>query len=463
MTSSKIGIHLLIPILLFLVTLQYYSFRNKVVNLPLHADEMVWVGRGFYLDVFLKGDVFNPLWRTEKIDGDPRLSSYLFGAWIYPRYLHERTQGSTMLDYMAQNYVINSWYIPGGLDGKIDPIPLTPQRTMIEWDNYRDKNFEKEHLYSEYGEDIQLGIDLIQHARGMSALFLAGSVIVFYFILIRLFGNPILAILLSVLYGFSELIITSGLAANTEGFFLFFFLLAILGSLHIVLKDARSYRWYVALGIILGCLNQIKLNGIIVAVVFNVCFIILKLFGKLSKANVKRLVITNIIFVVVNVGLNPTAYYQPLKFTHFQYAWTLELAKAQTTWFPYQHLDTLTKRVSSIDQALFPPQYYPKYGINSQWFYSQSYNGIVKTFAGLGIVSLLLHLVFLRESSIFKAHFVVIIVVLATVGSLLLSYVLAWPRYLVHLVPVVLISIGYSVNGLSYAVKQFFRILYAKT
>lgn len=460
MIRARFFTYLLIPLLLFCSFFVYYQSQRSVTNLSIRADEIVWVGRSLYFDLLIRGDVKNPLWQTEGIDGDPRLTSYLYGMSLYPKYLKERESGLSMTDFLVDHYLVNFWYIPVD-QREIVTVPLSSNRTRIEWDGYADQSSQiKVNMTEKYGSDISKGISLIEKARITSSVFLAMSCVLFYFIVVLLMNNSVLALLLSFFYGFSRLLFYSGLVATTESFLMFFSLLSLLWMYIVLLKQKKNYWYFIGLGFIIACTNQIKLNGIVLLLLFNAIFISLKVVNRLFRIPWKSMIIVNIIFVICTIAFNPSSYEHPIRFTLFQYSWTHTIAKEQQESYPGIRLITTRDRIENMNFYFFEAKHK---SLDIQWLENFEFAETLKYLIIIGLMNLGYIIVLKIKSEQFIVHFSFLLTLLIVFLSLLWSYMLAWDRYLVQLVPLSWICVGYGVNGLFSLLKKGLVFCYEKT
>lgn len=80
----KLVKYILIPVLLFIVFLNYYSKIYKTIPV-VYWDEEEWVSHGYFFEMLINGEIDNPLWKEPHLD--TLLTSYVNGAAIYKDYL----------------------------------------------------------------------------------------------------------------------------------------------------------------------------------------------------------------------------------------------------------------------------------------------------------------------------------------------------------------------------------------
>ncbi|MCX7820157.1 MAG: phospholipid carrier-dependent glycosyltransferase [Brevinematales bacterium] len=104
--------------------------------------------------------------------------------------------------------------------------------------------------------------------RFASTLFGMLSVIVIFFIFLKIFDNQLYALFFSFLYLFDNAITMHSRSAMLEGIQLFFVLLSIFYFLKILEKNKRNLKEYFLLGIFSGLAISVKLNSAIVLLLF---------------------------------------------------------------------------------------------------------------------------------------------------------------------------------------------------
>ena len=94
---------------LIAITLGFF-YLGVVGRIPVsYWDEMIWVGRSYFVDYYLKGNLSSPVWQSIPSYDQPKLGEYMYGLWIYPRFLYEKAVGKTSaVDYPV--YLINQGF-----------------------------------------------------------------------------------------------------------------------------------------------------------------------------------------------------------------------------------------------------------------------------------------------------------------------------------------------------------------
>lgn len=104
--------------------------------------------------------------------------------------------------------------------------------------------------------------------RFFPVVFVAFGAVLFYLILLRISKKPFLSFLFSFFYLFDNAIIVHSRSAMLEGIQIFFILGAIFCGLKIIDKGKSSIKDYVVMGLWVGATVSVKLNGLILALLF---------------------------------------------------------------------------------------------------------------------------------------------------------------------------------------------------
>lgn len=442
---------LVIPLIIFLLASVYYSYKVTRLNSLYFYDEAAWIGRSYVFELLVNGDMDNDLWKTEKVDGDPKIPAYIYGMAIYPSYLKEKLikgGGYDMVQYLIDHNIYQRRFMNEKSRLKYDPYVT---EKFIYW---HDDGVSISSLLSRYGEGLRKTVDLIFLARTASVLVSSATLIIIYLLYLKLFGGLIIPLLLTVLYGLSSLISTYSTIAYSEGVYMLFFNIALLTITLYFSGIRRKGIFLIVFATAAAFLNQTKLNGIIlllsVLLVVNLDLIASKY--DLKKLYIKNFVIVHI-FIVIYIVLNPMLYRDPVNNMLFQYKWTNKISKAQIKgawsgdWLP-----TVKKRFDYINN-----------------YFSSANNRGIKPSVPVGGKKAVSLLLFLAIIGFFRAAYILIrsrrispetavfILGLLTYTALLFYFALAWERYLVSLVPFIFYLVGQGMILLgqmaSYALK----------
>lgn len=76
-------------------------------------DEYAWIGRSYYFDFLIKGDIHNFHWQSYYAVNQPKLAEYLYGALLYPKFLSQKEYyDNDYIKFLIDNnfYEITSTY-----------------------------------------------------------------------------------------------------------------------------------------------------------------------------------------------------------------------------------------------------------------------------------------------------------------------------------------------------------------
>lgn len=144
--------------------------------------------------------------------------------------------------------------------------------------------------------------------RLFPALFALFNGLLFFFILYFIIKNRFLAFLFSSLYLFDNAMIVHSRAAMLESIQMFFILASVLYFLYMVLNGKLKLSNYLILSLLIGLNVSVKLNGLIMVLLFVYLFIteykesFLKVLGKIS-AGFGMIVIVFILIMYIHVSL----------------------------------------------------------------------------------------------------------------------------------------------------------------
>ena len=153
-------------------------FYLGVINrIPIsYWDEMIWVGRSYFVDFYIKGDFDSRIWQTNESYDQPKLGEYAYGLWIYPKYLYEKTfSNADNLDF--QSYLINHglYFIDESFVDKYKDYFLKklPDIVIVNATENGDRNY----YLQTYGQKVLPTLDLVAYARIINILWLVLAVV----------------------------------------------------------------------------------------------------------------------------------------------------------------------------------------------------------------------------------------------------------------------------------------------
>ena len=214
----------LIPLVIFLIFIFFYLLVQKNITVS-YYDEMIWTGRSYFFDFFIRKDFKNNIWKPPESSDQPKLGEYLYGAWLYKDYLIDRINNPE-LDY-------SKFLIKNGLYNQNLSETSQFQETDDGTSNY---------YLQKYGVESLKTINFIYKARKINVFLLAGAVITGYYIFVVLNGNVVPALIFSFMYGLNNLLINTSLKAHSEALFILLFNLSLLNMLlYFIKKNQHKY------------------------------------------------------------------------------------------------------------------------------------------------------------------------------------------------------------------------------
>lgn len=453
---KKILKKLIIPLVIFFLFFSQYKAKATDINSLYLYDEYAWIGRGFYFELLLKNDFENDLWKTHKIDGDPKLASYLYGMSIFPSY--RRNKINKDKDYDMVRYLIDKNLYARGFLNKTAQLKYNKfiDKEFINW-HPKDANGQTlEYLLNKYGKNFQETVNLIIEARMGAVFFLSLSAVLTYWLGILVFNNIFIAILASLSYGFSSLVVTYGVVAYSESLYLFLtnFCLIILT---LLFSGKTTLRWFklIIFAITAALLNQTKLNGLLM-----ICFYTLLngiyFIKDFKKALIEFFLVINIFFLFY-ILTNPFLFGNPVQNIIFQYQWTRKVTESQLKGgWSSDSLPDIGSRLNYIGKYLFKNTSHDQLSLlikdNN---IKTAFIKLLNTLFSLGLVLTMLQL----KKNLKSAKSIFLIISLLSFISMLFYLSLAWERYLINLIlPIFLITgqgILYSIDFIKYLKLKF--------
>lgn len=432
MSMKAIILYFLAPLIIFLIFLNYYS--RIVPKIPLqHYDEYEWIARSYFFDLFIKGDFANPLWSDYRGYEQAKLGEYYYGLLLYPTYLKEKERkGNSTYRYwqfLADHYFFS-------LSGKEYEDYKIRIPNFINW-RYYDSDIVLL-LTDKYGSNFSKISDLIFKARRVNVWVTALTVIVVYFIGLKVSG-PLIAVLGSLLYGFNKLIIESSLIAHSEVLFLLFLNIGVYLLLLIFDKKRENNKVnllfdkrIMLFSLIVTLCSATKLNGFMLLIFF----LFLSLFPQIIK-NTKKVILNITIVITLTFSffliLNPFLYSDPLRNFGLMLNLRLKIVQGQTREYTDTFLPSFKSRLVKIYTRFLDPTRTENF--NTPYFLRKDsifYNSFSSFFFVLGVFSALLK--FAKEKNNHRPIKIVTIIFFLTQFIMGWYLVLDWSRYYVQLV-----------------------------
>lgn len=434
----------IVPIALFISLVTYYVPYSQKIPIS-YWDEMLWVGRSYFIVPYIQGNFHSSLWRTYRSYDQPKLTEYAFGLWLYPIYVRQ-------MEASAQSFEYAHFLIRNGFNEVIDEAAgniriayLNSQKSSrVPQINEGEKGSSSEYI-AKYGLGALKPIALIHHSRILNVILLSGAITVAYFMVLQFMGF-IPAILFSIFYGFNTLIITTGIMAHSEALFLFTFNAAFL--FMCLYFSRRKVSYLLAFSLFAGLCMSTKLNGIAVAVFFLIFNSMVFIFNQ--KKTLHHFIagfFPLFISLVIFIWLNPFTYPDPIKNTLYMFDSRMKTALLQSNDSSNQSLSSPQMRMRAVFQNFYieAPQY------NSLIFFNISYkNQYYAPCLFILFVFGFLHSLFLA----FRKNIFHILFVSSFIFQLMaMSYylIINWDRYFV-LLPVFFIL--FQLNGLYLMLKH---------
>lgn len=437
---------ILLTISLVLFSISFWAYKSKALSgdALYFYDEHAWVGRSFYVELILKGDFNNPLWKTYLIDGDPKIAPYVYGLALFPDYISaKRTMGESydMVKYLIDNNIYERRFINPELRQKYDEYA---DSHILRWKLKDADGLSFNYLIGEYGESFQKTVAVIMKARLAAVSFLSLSVVLVYLMALYLNKNQIASVLAAFIYGSSSLVFAYGSIAYTEVFFLFFTVLGLLVFLKICQSPKTSDLLLIVFGMIIALANHSKLNGILLLgppLIIATKNIILSP-QKSILIELRKILIVSASLLIFYVAIDPFIYSNPVRNIAFQYDWTYKITKfQQSSLWSDESLLTIGERLRYIDRYLFQNT---NRGFRPYFMTEvpQGYLMVLKALFVLGL-SGYVHDAYKKNKKSGSIYFLAMFGVYFI--SILFYLLLAWERYLINLLPFLAIAVSKGV------------------
>lgn len=394
-----------IIIAFFLFLILTFLYTHYINRLGYHADEYEWVGRSYYLNLVLTGDMDNLLWDSHFSYDHPKLTYFLFGAVLYPDFL---VSGShTYIDFLGKYniYQIDYFRMPAW------------KEVQKEFDKINLGYMTLDNCDSSYCQSIPL----IHKVRLLSVFFLVSAGILVYFIA-RLLSGIFISILITLYWSTHIVIVLWGLSATGEAVFLFFFNLGLFVLFLLLGSGKYSLLDMTILGSILSLGFSTKIHGVVLFMLSGglIFFDLLKqrLTSRLKNIEsiVKPLLWMSFIFCVVIVLINPYLWLNPISKTKKMIDHRMTSAQKQQVSFPQDALYNPQQRVIGIYENL-----YANSGDNSIIHIIRT--RLLLFFTGIGIVALFKE----RTRNVISIYFLIFAFLIT--GFISWFLLLDWQRY----------------------------------
>ncbi len=438
LTSKK---ELLWGIVLAALLLIFYIYVYKLIPVS-YYDEPLWIGRGYFFDLFLHGDFTNPLWRSDDGIDQPKLMELLYGFELYPNYLRYKQQAKNShkdyLTYLIDQNLYDAFNLKDEPSlAKYRAYQLS-KKDYIRWDNSTEGN-ERDYIL-QYGESFRKTFETIITARRINIIFLTAAGVALYALALKYF-YIIPSLLIAASFGFNSLVIDVSLHAHAEALFIALFIVSVY--LMVVHFSAKvfSARMNILCALCIGLCTTTKLNGIMLIgfyVIFTLFRFVLKPFKNNITENIKYAVsLVSILLLVIElvIVLNPSTYSNPIFGIWKLYTHRWETALGQGALDSKDYLVTYGQRFASIYDAYFNSNRVMTF--NSMYLFrnfpvNPIINIINLSLFTIGIVSFAIRNGSVRTPSVYvRICFISIMIVTVVITT---SYLmLSWQRYYIQI------------------------------
>lgn len=439
--AAKILPLFLIPYVLFFALLLSYSAYSKTVPIS-YWDEVGWTGRGYFFDLFIRGDFENILWKSSRAYDQPKLTEYVIGAWLYPTYLKFKTgstKPTTYMEFMMKNglYEFEDSYVD-------TYAAYSHDFRKIEYDPEMSGSVDQ--WVAKYGIDILKPLTLILSVRSLNIILLTLAVVCVYFLILP-FGGTWFALAVTLAYGYNNLIVETGVMAQSEALFLLCFNTALL-CMSTYFQKKHRLMYLLLFSVSTGLCISTKYNGGMLLLIFaglNVIYLKRKIFG------MRHILLTATPFIisfVMFILLNPFTYSSPLANTHFMLNSRVEIASHQNSWNTDRSLPTFVGRAKRIIYHFYSPNQIGLYN-STKFFqhftYTSLYSFLVMVLCGIGIADAIARARQKQFSAVMLLWSFVMVFTLMCMYVLLDIY-----RYYI---PIVLFILVFQTSGLIVAIR----------
>lgn len=423
----------LIAAILFLVFFSFYLYR--LPSQPLvRWDELFWIGKSYFFELMIKGDIKNELWQSVFSYDQPKLGELLFGAYFYPQYLTYK-QKIAQPDYAYWQYLIDHNFFESeweSLNPEYKQVYKNNNPNYIHWET--DDTTPPVDYIARYGANFIPTHSLLIQARQLNALLLALSVGVI-FLLGSLVGGPVIGLLTALLYGFNPLVMSAGLHAYSEALFLLLFNLGIYALISFFRQKKPTPFRIAMLGLLFGLCFSTKLVGVMLLCFYLLFELVLLLMKKPTRIAQLTPIITragliSITTLAIFIALNPFTYSNPIQKIPKMFEWRSKVVSDQYPSEVHQIPDSFMARVANVYWNYYGPERSADFTTQLPFFSNTSI--LYVAFFGLGIVFLVKTYVQQKSDRKTIGMFIAIFILLQFFAGIYLK--LNYQRYFVHFV-----------------------------
>jgi len=441
-----------LAVYLVVVGVLFGIYNNIASKIPIsYWDEMIWVGRSYFFDYYIKGDFNDRVWRSYQSYDQPKLAEYMYGAWLYPRYLSDKSKEKD-LSFDYTKYLISRGYymIDESFNGKyIEYYKQMMSQTVVVEET---ESGSRDYYYEKYGDRVLKTVDLVLYSRKINIVWLILTVIVVY----KIFSFGIserLSLILAFGYGLNNLVTISTLKAHSEALFLLLFNSCLL--MLLMFFKYRRLVYLILFSVLAGLCTATKLNGIMLLPIF----LIANLIRNDKRNKWVKYIISGLIVLLISLSIfffiNPFLFPDPINNVKLLYGYRNMTANLQSIMFPEAYLGSPLVRFWAIFRNFFGNGLAMKFnGMYSISTMSSFYSIVIFVLFIAGI---------LRE--IIKAFsgdkFRITIMAFFGLVMLFMCYylVLDWERYYIQLV---MFIYYYEFVGLIFFIKFFAGMIQRK-
>ena len=424
-----------LSVLLFLASFFYlWQQSNKTA---LHDDEIMFVGRSYFLDHYLQADFQNKIWKSFDSYDVPK-----FGEFSYALLLKSYFNFSSSKEYLSQTNFYNafsseeflSYLNSKGYEKDEVPKEFNSKFMNTEWADFLKFLREEKHTsISEFPETTTKNLKTIFIARKL-AVIIAFLNLFLVFLICSKMKNITQGIICIIMLIFNKSFITISTRAMGDGFFLMTILSSFILSQKIIedysIKKKFNTPLLLSLGIIIGIGISSKLNAGLALIYFSSLILILIFKNKiLINKGIVAIIITTITSYLTFLLLNPFTWTNPIKNSLFMIQHRIEVFKIQQLYFPDIATITLkTKVINTIKSVFFA-------NTNMLW-------GLILLLSAVLGFSFILKKYLKFKNDFFKLSLLLLTVVIAIPTIIFLP--LNWLRYYYPIIILVNIFSSYS-------------------
>ncbi len=335
-------------LLLFVSLIFYYKKVSRTLPVS-YFDEELWVRETYFFQFYSPKTFDRSIWNTNESSNQPKLTEFVYGAWIYPKYLRERKENPG-IDY-TQFLIKNGFY-----------SAYLPENYLVYKESLKDNFVTLDYsdsdtlpnLVKKYGVEILRNTDLIIYVRQMNIalLILNVTLVTIYFYKLR---GIVFGVLFGIFYAYNPLITDSVLRAHSESVFLLMFNLTIIFMFKYFLNN-KKMLYLVLFSIFAGLCFSAKLNGVMLLLPYLLIAVFPdrkydKRWG--AKAYLINVLVPILIAWFVFIILNPYTFSSPILNIVKMLEQRLATVQLQIYLFPQAYLPNLADRAGFIFKLLF--------------------------------------------------------------------------------------------------------------